>query len=147
MNNMKKLIKLKAILLASIVFTVFSCNQSNKKGGTKTGEKTSTEEVSATRTDGFSETKNAYFGNLHIHTSWSFDGYTNGSVTNPDDAYRWALGEAIPGGGGGGDMQIKAPLDWYAVSDHAEYMGVFKNMENPNSPLSKLDIPKADKKD
>ena len=45
--------------------------------------------------------KNAYFGNVHIHTSWSFDGFTNGSITAPDDAYRWAKGEAIPGGGGG----------------------------------------------
>ena len=86
--------------------------------------------------------KEAYFGNLHVHTSWSFDGYTNGSVTTPDDAYRWAKGEAIPGGGGGGNLQIKVPLDWYAVSDHAEYMGVFKNMENPESPFSKLPIAK-----
>ncbi|WP_053990584.1 DUF3604 domain-containing protein [Mangrovimonas sp. TPBH4] len=86
--------------------------------------------------------KDAYFGNLHVHTSWSFDGYTNGSVTTPDDAYRWAKGEAIPGGGGGGDLQIKVPLDWYAVSDHAEYMGVFKKMEDPESPFSKLPIAK-----
>ncbi|MDW3221620.1 MAG: DUF3604 domain-containing protein [Paracoccaceae bacterium] len=81
-----------------------------------------------------------FFGNLHVHTSYSFDGYTNGSVTDPVDAYAWARGEAIPGGGGGGDMQIKVPLDWYAVSDHAEYLGVFKKMEDPNSPFSKLPI-------
>ena len=45
--------------------------------------------------------REAYFGNFHVHTSYSFDGYTNGSVSNPDDAYRWAKGEAIPGGGDG----------------------------------------------
>lgn len=84
--------------------------------------------------------KEAWFGNLHIHTSWSFDGYTNGSVTEPDDAYRWAKGEAIPGGGDGTPLQILQPLDWYAVSEHSEYMGVFKNMENPNSPFSDLEI-------
>ncbi|GAA4828397.1 DUF3604 domain-containing protein [Algivirga pacifica] len=86
--------------------------------------------------------KEAYFGNLHIHTSWSFDGFTNGSVTEPDDAYRWAKGEAIPGGGDGTPLKIKVPLDWYAVSEHAEYMGVFKKMEDPNSPFSKLPIAK-----
>lgn len=86
--------------------------------------------------------KEAWFGNLHVHTSWSFDGYTNGSVTEPDDAYRWAQGEAIPGGGNGTPLQIKVPLDWYAVSEHAEYMGVFKNMEDPESPFSKLPIAK-----
>ncbi|QDP01596.1 DUF3604 domain-containing protein [Thalassotalea sp. PS06] len=89
-----------------------------------------------------SSDKQAYFGNLHIHTSWSFDGYTNGSPTSPEDAYRWAKGEAIPATKEGGMMKIKKPLDWYAVSDHAEYMGVFKNMEDPDSPFSKLDIAK-----
>ena len=84
--------------------------------------------------------KDAYFGNLHVHTSYSFDGYTNGSITDPDDAYRWAKGAPIPGGGEGGDMQIKVPLDWYAVSDHAEYLGVFKKMEDPDSQFSKLPI-------
>jgi len=84
--------------------------------------------------------REAYFGNLHVHTRFSFDGYTNGSITEPDDAYRWAQGEAIPGGGGGGDLQILKPLDWYAVSDHAEYLGVFQSMEDPGSPLSRLPI-------
>ena len=86
--------------------------------------------------------KEAYFGAFHVHTRYSFDGFTNGSVTTPDDAYRWAKGEAIPGGGGGGDLKIKEPLDWYMVSDHAEYLGVFPKFEDPNSPLSQLDIAK-----
>ena len=86
--------------------------------------------------------KEAYFGAFHVHTRYSFDGFTNGSLTTPDDAYRWAKGEAIPGGGGGGDMKIKQPLDWYMVSDHAEYLGVFPKFEDPNNPLSQLDIAK-----
>ena len=84
--------------------------------------------------------KEAYFGNFHIHTSYSFDGYANGSVTGPDDAYRWARGEAIPGGGNGSELKILRPLDWYMVSDHAEFLGVFPKMADPSSPLSKLDI-------
>lgn len=83
-----------------------------------------------------------YFGNFHVHTSYSFDGYTNGSVTGPDDAYRWARGEAIPGGGDGSKLKIKRPLDWYMVSDHAEYLGVIPMMADPSSPLSKLEIAK-----
>ena len=83
-----------------------------------------------------------YFGNLHVHTSYSFDSYTNGSVTDPDDAYRWARGEAIPGGGDGSQLKIKRPLDWYMVSDHAEYLGVFPKMADPSSPLNKLEIAK-----
>ena len=63
---------------------------------------------------------NAYFGAVHVHTSYSFDAYTNGTLTSPAHAYQWAQGKAIPGGGGGPDLQIKQPLDFYAVSDHAE---------------------------
>lgn len=83
-----------------------------------------------------------YFGNLHVHTSYSFDGYTNGSVTVPDDAYRWAKGEAINGGGDGSMLKILKPLDWYAVSEHAEYLGLFKKMEDPSSEASKIEMAK-----
>ncbi len=83
---------------------------------------------------------NAYFGAVHVHTSYSFDAYTNGTLTSPAHAYQWAQGKAIPGGGGGPDLQIRQPLDFYAVSDHAEWMGVFKLMEDPSNPLSKLPL-------
>jgi len=86
--------------------------------------------------------REAYFGNFHVHTGYSFDGYTNGSPTSPDDAYRWAQGEAIPGGGDGTPLKIKRPLDWYCVADHAEYLGVFRKMEDPDSPFSKLPVAK-----
>ena len=28
--------------------------------------------------------RDAYFGNLHVHTGWSFNASTNGSITRPD---------------------------------------------------------------
>jgi Protein of unknown function (DUF3604) len=84
--------------------------------------------------------RHAYFGAVHIHTSYSFDAFANGSRTTPDDAYAWAQGKPIAGGGGGGQLQIKTPLDFYAVSDHAEFLGVFRLMADPSSPLSKLPI-------
>jgi len=130
-----------------MVLIVFaSCKSDKTEKEVKITDKTESvntkTENTITRTDGYSETKNAYFGNLHIHTSWSFDGFTNGSVTEPDDAYRWAQGEAIPGGGDGTPLKIKVPLDWYAVSDHAEWMGMFKMMADPNTPIGKLDFAK-----
>src|SRR5262245_43374589 len=86
--------------------------------------------------------KDVYFGNFHVHTMYSFDAITIGCVTDPDAAYRWAKGETIAGGGGGPDHTITKPLDWYTVSDHAEYLGVFSKMTDPTSPLSQLDIAK-----
>ncbi len=82
-------------------------------------------------------TKDVFFGNLHIHTKWSFDAYINGAASDPDAAYRWAKGETIPGGGDGTPLKIKVPLDWYVVSDHSEFMGSLPLMEDPNSPVSK----------
>ena len=87
--------------------------------------------------------RNAYFGNVHVHTGWSFDGFTNGSKTTPTDAYAWAQGKEITNSGVGGKIQIQTPLDFYMVSDHAEYMGVFNQMANPDSPLSKTELAKG----
>ena len=64
--------------------------------------------------------REVYFGNLHVHTGWSFDAFINGAFTDPDSAYRWARGELIPNPGEGASLQIKSPLDWYIVSEHAE---------------------------
>ncbi|WP_237067139.1 DUF3604 domain-containing protein [Microbulbifer guangxiensis] len=81
--------------------------------------------------------RDVYFGNLHVHTRWSFDAYINEAWVDPDAAYRWAKGEEIPGGDIGRPMKIGTPLDWYIVSDHAEYLGVLPLMEDPTSPISK----------
>ena len=43
---------------------------------------------------------NVYFGDVHVHTGWSFDAFTNGSKTTPTDAYAWAQGKPITGSGG-----------------------------------------------
>ena len=129
-------------LLAIVILTaLIGCKNDTKKEIIEDVVVEETIEV-IERTTGYSETKNAYFGNLHIHTSWSFDGFTNGSVTEPDDAYRWAQGNSIPGGGDGTPLKIKVSLDWYAVSDHAEWMGMFKMMADPNTPIGQLDFAK-----
>ena len=39
--------------------------------------------------------RNAYFGDLHVHTAYSFDAYVFGTVSSPDDAYRYAKRQAL----------------------------------------------------
>jgi hypothetical protein len=78
--------------------------------------------------------RNAYFGDLHLHTLLSFDAFTIGTRTTPDDAYRFAKGEAIEYLGN--KIQRKAPLDFLGVTDHSEYMGVIRMMVDPNSSLA-----------
>jgi len=70
------------------------------------------------------ETKNAYFGDLHVHTKNSFDAFITGTRTTADDAYRFAKGEAIDNGAGTEITLSGPPLDFYGVTDHGEYMGV-----------------------
>ena len=133
------------VILAVTALTAL-LTASNTSQSAETNSKDSSIEnvMVATASPSIAVTKNkqAYFGNVHVHTSWSFDGYTNGSRTSPDDAYRWAQGKSIPGGGGGGELKIIKPLDFYAVSEHAEYMGVFAKMGDATSPVSKLEIAK-----
>ncbi|OUW88696.1 MAG: hypothetical protein CBD86_02835, partial [Gammaproteobacteria bacterium TMED226] len=39
--------------------------------------------------------RNAYYGDLHVHTKYSFDAYVFGVTASPDDAYKYAKGEGI----------------------------------------------------
>lgn len=85
-------------------------------------------------------TRNAYFGDLHIHTKNSFDAYIFGTRTTPDDAYRFAKGETIDHNAGY-DIQLTGPpLDFLAVTDHGEYLGIIPAMADPDHPLSQTDV-------
>jgi len=128
------------LILGILATTTLATSCSDRNQPVPTGKTPSAKTTADVAEVSINPLGDAYFGNFHVHTSYSFDGYTNGSVTNPDDAFRWATGEAIPGGGGGGDLQINVPLDWYAVSEHSEYLGVFKMMEDPNGPFGRLEI-------
>lgn len=66
--------------------------------------------------------RTAYFGDLHVHTFYSFDAFIFGTRATPDDAYRYARGEAIRHPAGF-DVQLDRPLDFYAVTDHAMFLG------------------------
>ena len=83
--------------------------------------------------------RQALFGDVHIHTQLSFDAYIFGIRRTPDDAYRYALGETLRHAAGY-DIALKGgPLDFYAVTDHAEYLGVLPEMNNPANSISKVD--------
>ena len=64
-----------------------------------------------------------YFGDTHLHTSWSTDAGLVGATATPDDAYRVARGETIQSQTGG-PIKLVKPLDFLVVADHAENIGL-----------------------
>lgn len=85
--------------------------------------------------------RNAYFGDLHVHTANSFDAYQFGTIASARDAYRYAKGEALRHPSGY-EMRLLVPLDFYAVTDHAMFMGVSQAAADTNSAISQLAISK-----
>ncbi|MBE2244566.1 MAG: DUF3604 domain-containing protein [Burkholderiaceae bacterium] len=82
--------------------------------------------------------RNAYFGETHIHTSWSVDAWVMGNrLTGPADAYKYAKGETIKHPMGF-DIRIDSPMDFMGVTDHSEYVGVTREANIPGSYVSKL---------
>jgi Protein of unknown function (DUF3604) len=82
--------------------------------------------------------RNAYFGEEHIHTSWSVDAWLFGNrITGPDDALKYAQGQTIKHPLGY-DIKIDTPMDFMGVTDHSEYVGVTKAANTPGSAVSKL---------
>ncbi len=79
--------------------------------------------------------REAYFGDLHVHTDYSFDAYAFGTVATPYDAYRYAQGEAIAHPAGF-QVQLGQPLDFYAVTDHAMFLGAVKAAANTSTVFS-----------
>ncbi len=73
--------------------------------------------------------RDAYFGDLHVHTRHSFDAYVGDVRATPDEAYRFARGDSVrvapldADGVGTQVVTIDRPLDFMAVTDHGEYIG------------------------
>jgi hypothetical protein len=75
--------------------------------------------------------KEAYFGETHVHTSFSMDAFIGGARITPDEAYRFAKGQEVTVNGQ--KHNIGRPLDFVAVSDHAEFIGEMYSAQTPGA--------------
>lgn len=86
--------------------------------------------------------REAFYGETHLHTSWSFDAFIFGDTkSTPEDAYNYAKGKPLKHALGY-EMKISQPLDWMGVTDHSEYVGVIQVANTPGSPLSQTELGK-----
>jgi hypothetical protein len=80
-----------------------------------------------------------FFGDLHVHTAFSQDASTQGTRNLPRDAYRFARGEPLGIQPYRGDeplrtLRLARPLDFAAVTDHAEQFGEVSICRDPVQP-------------
>jgi hypothetical protein len=84
-------------------------------------------------------TREAFFGDLHVHTSFSFDAGAYHNVLTPSDAYAFARGETVKlppldaEGRGTREVMIDRPLHFLAVTDHGDLLGEVSICTTPNS--------------
>lgn len=74
--------------------------------------------------------KNVYFGDLHVHSNLSFDAYIFGNRRTPADSYRFAKGQTVESPVGE-RLQLSVPLDFAAITDHAEGFGLQRQCADP----------------
>jgi hypothetical protein len=79
---------------------------------------------------------NVYFGDTHLHTSYSTDAGMVGNIRGPEDDYRLARGEVISSSQGL-KVQLIRPLDFLVIADHAENLGLAPAIAESNADLLK----------
>lgn len=91
--------------------------------------------------------RNIYWGDTHVHTSYSPDAFLMGNQTaDPDTAYRYAKGLPVVHPYHKARIQIGTPLDFLVVSDHGEFMGVIPNILKDNPVVANTKTGKRYKK-
>lgn len=77
---------------------------------------------------------NVYWGDQHIHTGWSADAGASGTRLTPEDSVRFARGEEVLSATGQ-PAKLARPLDWVAITDHSDAMGVIDGIVSGDSEM------------
>jgi hypothetical protein len=75
-----------------------------------------------------------FFGDTHLHTSYSADAGLIGNTLGPEEAYRFARGETVTSSTGL-PARLQRPLDFLVIADHSENLGLAPAMKEANPRL------------
>jgi len=131
----------RALVAIGIAIVVGSCGTSSKPRSTVKDAATDAAsdaaidpQAACTRNNPL---RDVYFGDLHVHSALSLDANLQGTRVRPTDAYRFARGEEIDvppydaKGRAQRSLQLSRPLDFMAVTDHAEFLGLVTTCTTP----------------
>ncbi|MCA9651903.1 MAG: DUF3604 domain-containing protein [Myxococcales bacterium] len=89
--------------------------------------------------DDYDPARTVLWGDLHVHTAFSFDAWLHDVRVDPDQAYRFARGEPVQlppldmRGNPTQTVQIDRPLDFAAITDHAEFLAEVQACTDPST--------------
>lgn len=133
MTNYLSLTASRAMLAALPLALVASCSQSG--GEAVNSDVAGTSRDSQESAAAFAE--RPLWGDTHLHTSYSFDVFMFGTPTStPENAYRFALGEAVKSPTTGETWQLDRSLDFLMITDHAEALGTVKSLFEGDEQLA-----------
>ena len=121
------------LFIPCVFLVLFNCtNSTEHKEITTSATPTTPSQKEVTK----NPNKSLYWGDTHIHTNYSSDAFLFGTImASPDDAYRFAKGEVMVYPPTGEKIQIKRPLDFLVVTDHAEGLGTMLKARNQDPLL------------
>ena len=129
--------------LSAVLFASACSGPDRPAGNTKesAAETVVSSAVPSGSCDQYDENGTALFGDLHVHTSFSFDAAAISTGATPQDAHNYARGGEIPffpvnaEGEATGRIKIDRPLDFLAVTDHGEFLGERALCSTEGSPV------------
>ena len=74
------------------------------------------------------------WGDSHLHTNLSMDAGLFGNTLPPSEAYRFARGEEVVSSTGQ-PVRLLRPLDWVAIADHSDGMGLIGDIKTGKPEL------------